>query len=192
MAYILFSVPCKMKLLWILFVLSYASGFAQEKPQGIYAGLEKKYKGDSIERGRDTYSPKKYQWFDLTYIAFRGDSVFVEQMPVFVYRGDTIYSASEDGLVSYSGILSNDGTKLTAKLTLNDCDTCTMQMLNFTPARGASEDAGNLDIITDGDFRRKKDIREKYRYKTLVIQKIRKSKNIVINGNTYRPQYGGK
>lgn len=173
----------------ILVTLLYTcQGFTQEKPQGIYAGLEKKYKSDSIGSGTDTYTPKKYQWFNLSYISFRGDSVFLEQIPVYVYKRDTIFSASEDGVFSYSGILSIDGATLKAELELNDCDTCPMRMINFTPAKGAAEDAESLPVNTDEDLIRKEESKARNRFKHLTIKKVPKSKNLIINGSTYRPQ----
>jgi hypothetical protein len=177
-----------MKILLMLFIFSYAlQGFAQERPQGIYAGLEKIYKSDSMENQADTYTPKKYQWFHLSYVEFRGDSVFLEQMPVSVYKRDTIFSASDDGLFSYSGIISSAGTKLKANLTLNNCDTCPMQMIDFTPAKGTS-DIQDVNAKTEDEIKKTAEVRERNKYKILIVDKVRNSKNITVNGNVFRPQ----
>jgi hypothetical protein len=171
-------------LLMMLAMVCCADGFTQEKPQGIYMGLEKIYKTDSTVNISGPYTPKKYQWFYLSYIAFEGDSVFLEQMPVSVYKNDTIYSASDGEILSYSGMLRHEGTSLKANLALNECDTCPMRMIDFTPAKGAADNIE--DINAEPDTRQTQE--NKTKNKVLNIEKMRRSKNLTINGNIFRPQ----
>jgi hypothetical protein len=57
---------------------------------GLYIGLE--YIGITKD---PVYPGKKFKSFHLGYLKIKGDSVFLDQGPIYVYKKDTTYSASD-------------------------------------------------------------------------------------------------
>lgn len=81
---------------------------------GLYAGLEEMCWTDSTGK-KDCYSdpanPKR-KWYHLGYLKIKGDSVFLDQDPVNIYKNDTAFSASDGAFYYYSGTLQKNGTTI--------------------------------------------------------------------------------
>ncbi|MFT3679055.1 MAG: hypothetical protein QM791_02210 [Ferruginibacter sp.] len=86
---------------------------------GLYTGLE--YMGTSTD---PVYPGKVFKSFHLGYLKIKGDSVFLDQNPIFVYRKDTSYSASDGGFYYYSGMLTKTDTTVLFNLKELFCDYC--------------------------------------------------------------------
>src|SRR4051794_16141805 len=76
---------------------------------GVYIGLEE------LPFRVDPAKPK-WKWFHLSYLKIKGDSVFLDQSPVSIYKKDTSFSASDGGFYYYSGKLFKVDTTLTINL----------------------------------------------------------------------------
>lgn len=101
---------CNYLLLIIFTTLLFNQTFGQSKPKGPFIGVEER---------KDYSDPanRKYKWYHLSKVTFKGDSVFLEQSPVAVYKKDTIFSASDGGFYSYAGILQKYKGQTVADLT---------------------------------------------------------------------------
>jgi hypothetical protein len=86
---------------------------------GLYAGLE--YMGTSTD---PVYPGKVFKAYHLAYLKIRGDSVFLDQNPIFVHKNDTSYSASDGGFYYYSGTLTKTHTTVLFNLKELFCDYC--------------------------------------------------------------------
>jgi len=86
---------------------------------GIYIGLE--YGGTSTD---PVYPGKVFKLFHLGYLKIKGDSVFLDQSPIFVYKKDTTYSASDGGFYYYSGTLTKADKTVSFDLKELFCDYC--------------------------------------------------------------------
>lgn len=86
---------------------------------GLYAGLE--YMGTSTD---PVYPGKVFKTFHLDYLKIKGDSAFLDQNPIFVYKKDTSYSASDGGFYYYSGTLTKTDTTILFNLKELFCDYC--------------------------------------------------------------------
>ena len=165
---------------FISFLLTTSSG--QLKPKGTFIGLERM-------AGYNDPAKPRYKWYHLSELTFRGDSVFLEQSPVSIYKSDTSFSASDGGFYSYSGTLENYKGKTVASLTLISCDYCPMQMVRFTPPKIVDDNdtttATEADTTSNAD--KSKEIENpKVKYKTLFIEKASNSTMILVNRNIYR------
>ncbi|HUC82269.1 MAG TPA: hypothetical protein VMR70_15295 [Flavisolibacter sp.] len=158
--------------------------FGQSKMEGTFIGLEQM-------KGYGDPAKPNYKWYHLSHLTFKGDSVFLGQSPVAIYKRDTIFSASDGGFYSYSGTLQKYKGKTIASLTLVKCDYCPMQMVRFTPPK----------IIKDFDTTTVKEIdatsstdepqeieNPKLKYKTLFIEKTENTNTILVDKNIYRRQ----
>src|SRR5438093_643626 len=72
---------------------------------GVYIGLEE------LPFQVDPAKPK-WKWVYLSYLKIKGDSVFLDQSPVSIYKRDTSFSASDGGFYYYSGKLFKADTTL--------------------------------------------------------------------------------
>ena len=72
----------------------------------------------------DSSNPK-WKWYHLNVLKIKGDSVFLDQSPIRVYKKDTLFSSSDGGFYYYSGKLTTltDST-FHIKLTELFCDYC--------------------------------------------------------------------
>jgi len=84
---------------------------------GVYVGLEK------MPYLIDPSNPKKV-WYHLTYLKIKGDSAFLDQSPISIYKKDTTFSASDGGFYYYKGILIKTDTTLKIRLKEIFCDYC--------------------------------------------------------------------
>jgi len=67
---------------------------------------------------------KEFKLYHLGYLKIKGDSIFLDQSPIFVYENDTSYSASDGGFYYYSGILQKIDTTILLNLKELFCDYC--------------------------------------------------------------------
>ena len=86
---------------------------------GVYAGLE--YIGTSTD---PIYPRKISKSYHLGYLKIKGDSVYLDQNPIFVNKKDTSYSASDGGFFYYSGTLTKTDTIALFELKELFCDYC--------------------------------------------------------------------
>lgn len=89
---------------------------------GTYLGVEEicyALKDGTKECYTDDDNPKR-KWYHLTYIKIKGDSVFVDQSPINIYKKDTAYSASDGGFYYYRGKMKDS----LINLELSYCDYC--------------------------------------------------------------------
>lgn len=92
-----------------------------------FVGTEKicwqKTKKDSCDNS-DNFNPK-WKWYRLNILKIKGDSVFLDQSPISIYKKDTSYSASDGAFFYYHGTLTKitDST-FSINLTEIFCDYC--------------------------------------------------------------------
>jgi hypothetical protein len=171
-------------ILTIFFAVLISQVFGQSKPTGTFIGLEK------MKDYRDPAKPN-YKWFHLSIITFKGDSVFLNQAPIAIYKTDTIFSASDGGFYTYIGtIIKYKGTTF-ADLTLVNCDYCPTQVINFTPPR-IVKDQDTIPYLV-ADTLSAIDGSEQFdnpaiKFKIMSLQTTKTSNIILVNKNIYRRQ----
>lgn len=165
---------------FISFILTQA--FGQFKPKGTFIGLI------PIMGYVDPDKPQ-YKWYHLSELTFKGDSVFLEQSPIAIFKKDTIFSASDGGFYSYRGTLETYKGKTVASLTLINCDYCPMQMLRFTPPKIVN-DLDTSTVATTDTSTVKEEPTEiedpKLKYKTYFLEKAKSDKAIIVNKIAFR------
>src|SRR5215467_5035147 len=85
-------------------LLSSGSVYGQAPVAGRYVGLVNM---TSVDPSRP-----KYKWFRLTHFTVSGDSVWVKQNPVAIYKKDTVWSSSDGGFYYYRGTYSQQGDSI--------------------------------------------------------------------------------
>jgi hypothetical protein len=93
---------------------------------GLYTGLEEMCWIDSTGK-KDCYGDPanpKWKWYHLGYLKIKGDSVFLDQNPISIYKKDTSYSASDGAFFYYSGTLQKNDTTVVFNLNELFCDYC--------------------------------------------------------------------
>ena len=116
----------KLALLLIFFV-SVDAGAQLDYSATKYSGFEEIC---SIRNGKkicftDPENPK-YKWYHKSVytVIHQSDSVFLEQSPVFIDKGDTVHSASDGGYYYYRGIYTLKGDTYTFYLQPSFCEYC--------------------------------------------------------------------
>ena len=99
---------------------------------GFYSGLEY----DRITTD-PAYPGKKFTAFHIGYLRIKSDSIFLDQMPIFVYNKDTSYSVSDGGFFYWRGTKNKNDTAVLINLTEYYCDYC--GILVRTNAEGKEE-----------------------------------------------------
>lgn len=144
------------------------SAFAQNSLEGVYVGLEEMCYTDKSGK-KDCYTDPaqpKYKWYHLCYIKIKGDSVYMDQSPVAMYKKDTLFSASDGAFYYYRGTMSKKDTTVTIHLKEYYCDYCAV--------RSQIKPDGTRQVIK----------REKQYAGRLT------AKGILINGYLFRPTAG--
>jgi hypothetical protein len=96
---------------------------------GKYTGLEEMWCTINKQGKKTCYKDPehpKHKWFRLSVISFEGDSVFLDQSPVAIYKTDTIYSASDGGFYYYKGTYKVVKDTLRLNFKLDHCDYCAL------------------------------------------------------------------
>lgn len=156
--------------------------FGQFKPTGTFIGLEE------MKNYSDPTAPK-FKWFHLSTITFKGDSVFLEQSPIAIYKTDTIFSASDGGFYSYAGTIGKYEGKPFLDLKLKSCDYCPRKKIKFTPPK-IVKDVDSSQITTQ-DTTIEKDIEFEYPnidYKIIALEATSNKDMIILDKNIYRRQ----
>lgn len=112
------------------FCFFWTAVYGQSAVDGTYIGVEEKCYTDSNGK-KECYtdsSKPKWKWYNLCKLKIKGDSVFLDQSPIAIYRKDTSFSTSDGGFYYYSGTLSKVDTAMNIKLTELYCDYCGVQM----------------------------------------------------------------
>jgi len=181
----LFDKPKMKKLTLILietFLLTIA--FGQFKPQGTSVGLEK-------IKGYSSSEKPKYIWYHLSVLTIKGDSVFLEQSPIAIYKNDTIFSASDGGFYSYAGAIFEYEGKTIADLNLKSCDYCPNQFIKFTPPKIVKdEDTTQLSANDTAMTSNEPQVIENYtiKNKIMILEKTKSNNTLLVNKNIYRRQ----
>ncbi len=108
----------------IFFAITFA--FGQNTTNGVYVGLEEMCWTDSLGK-KDCYNDPvqpKWKWYHLSYLKIKGDSVFLDQSPISIYKKDTSFSSSDGAFYYYSGTVLKIDSVLDIKLTQLFCDYC--------------------------------------------------------------------
>lgn len=93
---------------------------------GLYVGLEEMCYMDSTGK-KDCYgdpAKPKWKWYHLGYLKIKGDSVFLDQNPISIYKKDTSFSASDGAFYYYSGTFQKSDTTVLFNLKELFCDYC--------------------------------------------------------------------
>jgi hypothetical protein len=158
--------------------------YGQIKYKGTFAGLEEiKGREDSLGEIHpyvDPLNPKR-KWYHLSYLTFQGDSVFLKQIPVAIYKNDTIFSASDGGFYNYAGTIGLYEKKVLVSLTIVNCDYCPDRFKTFRPPKIIK------DEIIDGDSTKipGEIVTDTKQFKTMILKKI-DANTILVNKNIYR------
>ncbi len=92
---------------------------ADSSLNGSYTGLE--YTGTQTD---PAYPGKLFKTYHLGDLKIIGDSAFLDQNPISIYKKDTLYSASDGGFYYYSGTVQRKDTTITIDLKELFCDYC--------------------------------------------------------------------
>ena len=118
-----------MKQTFLFFVAILITTFSvgQSNFDNTFVGTEKicwqKTKKDSCDNS-DNFNPK-WKWYRLNVLKIKGDSVFLDQSPISIYKKDTSYSASDGAFFYYHGALTKlTDTTFSINLTEIFCDYC--------------------------------------------------------------------
>lgn len=88
---------------------------------------EELYKGFENIGSIDSANPEN-EWLLETLIKFKKDSVFIDQSPIVVSKGDTLSSASDGGFYYFKGIKTEKGNQITIFTKEFACDYCPKEM----------------------------------------------------------------
>jgi hypothetical protein len=146
------------------FILISLNASAQRSLDGIYQGVQPKYwtlKNGKKILWKDT-ERKNHYWYSLMYIKIRGDSVFLDESPVTIYKQDTMYSASDGGFYYYTGIHKMNDSLINFSLRELYCDYC------------------GIPKIKDADGNWVKEIR----YRTYNVKQV--NNDLIINGSLFK------
>jgi len=103
-----------------------AMAFAQNSLNGVYVGLEEMCSIDKNGK-KDCYidpgEPWR-KWYHLSRLKIKGDSVYMDQSPVHIYKKDTLFSSSDGVFYYYRGTMSKNDTAVIIDLKLYYCDYC--------------------------------------------------------------------
>lgn len=174
------------KLILTFFIVSFLTGvFGQSKPKGTFVGLEQM-------KGYSDPSNPKHIWYHLSVLTFKGDSVFLEQSPVAIYKTDTIFSASDGGFYSYAGTIEQYEGKPFINLKLKSCDYCPRQIKKFKPPKIVKdEDTTQITINDNATAEDTSKIENEYpnrENKVMVLQPTKSNDLIMVDKNIYRRQ----
>ena len=117
----------KQILLFFFAILITTLSVGQSNFDNTYVGTEKicwqQTKKDSCDNS-DNFNPK-WKWYRLNVLKIKGDSVFLDQSPISIYKKDTSFSASDGAFYYYQGTLKKltDST-FSINLTEIFCDYC--------------------------------------------------------------------
>ncbi len=97
-------------------IFSANKSYGQALSDGSYVGLE----------DMSSISPDKpkIKWYQLTHLTIKGDSVWVNQSPISIYKRDTVWSASDGGFYNYKGKITVNEGQLVIDLKMTHCDYC--------------------------------------------------------------------
>jgi hypothetical protein len=112
--------------LLLLFCSMTCLAYGQTSLDGTYIGVEEKCAVDDAGKKECYHDPArpKWKWFNLCRMKIKGDSVFLDQSPIAIYKKDTSFSASDGGFFYYSGTFTRIDTVLNIQLTELYCDYC--------------------------------------------------------------------
>lgn len=174
----------KKTLLTLLTTFYLTLAFGQLRPKGTFIGLE------PMKNYSDSSKPN-HKWYHLSILTFQGDSVFLEQSPVAIYKRDTVYSASDGGFYYYAGIIEKYQGKTIADFTLKYCDYCPNRFIKFIPPKLVKNldttQTINRDTVTDS-FEPPVIENMSIKYKIMFLEKTKNTSTLLVNKSIYRLQ----
>lgn len=171
-------------ILTIFFTIFILQVFGQVKPKGTFIGLE-------AMKGYGDPAKPNYKWYHLSILEFRGDSIFLDQSPIAIYKKDTIFSASDGGFYTYAGTILKYKGKTFADLKLVNCDYCPMQYIKFTPPRIVKDFDTTQNIVVDtlNNVDEPKQFENpKVKFKIMLLENTNTARTLLVNKNIYRRQ----
>jgi hypothetical protein len=102
----------------------------------------------SIYEGLETMGPSNRditpddttdRWYHENTLTIRGDSFFLDKVPVVFHRGSKSYSSSDGGFCTYEGKIRNRGNSDTVDFTLVGHDYIAIRYIITNPADSASK-----------------------------------------------------
>ena len=132
----------------------------------------------------DPVNPK-HKWYHLSVLSFKGDSVFLEQSPVAIYKTDTIFSASDGGFYSYVGTIEKYQGKVLTDLKLKSCEYCPNRFIKFTPPKIVIDE--DTTLANKGDTAISIEPRENpnVKFKIMILERTNSVDVIIVNKNIY-------
>lgn len=124
--------------------------------KGKYVGLEEMWCEINSKGKKECYqdpSYPKHKWFRLSQLTFNGDSVFLYQSPIALYKKDTVFSASDGGFYNYKGTYNIEKGIMFINLDLDHCDYCPTPVGQINPVYRAKKIRAILngnDLLIDG------------------------------------------
>lgn len=100
-------------------------------PFGIYAQTNKecsKYIGYVPIKSLIDESQPQYKWYHETTITIVGDTVSIRQVPLSIYKNDTLYSSSDGGFYNYEGSVNKKKNGYEIFLQQKSCDYCAVEV----------------------------------------------------------------
>ena len=116
----------KNHLFTFLLIFIFNSTFAQKPLNGLYIGVEEIYSTDETGKktiSKDSERPNHFLYY-LSELKLKGDSAFLDQSSVSIYKNDTIFSASDGGFFYYSGTFTKTDTSISINLIEVFCTYC--------------------------------------------------------------------
>jgi hypothetical protein len=106
--------------------------YGQKNPDRVYDGVYVGYeemctiskKGKKVCYTNPAETKRK--WFRLSKLNIVGDSAFLDQNPISIYKKDTQYSASDGGFYYFTGKLTRKDFAVSIELNFTKCDYCAM------------------------------------------------------------------
>lgn len=136
-----------LKTIFVLFILFSCKTTRNQKEfnESLYVGYEKI--GVLDESNPETI------WYHQTLIKIKNDKVFIEQIPISIFKKDTLYSESDGGFYYFKGTITEnkDEAKISAKEI--SCDYCATEMKkksDGTFEKIIREKNYEIKIVSDG------------------------------------------
>jgi hypothetical protein len=171
-------------ILTLLVSSSLTFAFGQIKPKGTFVGL--------VPIKDFTHPDKlKYKWFHLSNLNFNGDSVYLEQSPVGIYKTDTVYSTLDGGFYNYSGKIETHNGKTIITMTLVSCDYCPNRFIKFIPPKLVKDSGTTQKNDTDTTSAKiEPPMIENWsiKYKNIELEKTKSSNTILVDRIIFRRQ----
>jgi len=165
----------------VLSSFSLTLAFGQFIPKGTFFGVV------PIKAYSDSAKPQ-YKWYHLSELTFKGDSVYLKQSPIAIYKKDTIFSTSDGGFYYYGGTIETYNRQTFVDLTLISCDYCPNQFIKFIPPKLVRDtDTVQININDTAETTVEPPIIENtsIKYKVMFLEKTKSSNTLLLDRIIY-------